>query len=465
MNTASIKKTGLGILIGVLLMIGVQFASAQWTPPPTPPTGNVAAPVNTGSFQQFKNGTLSALGLFTLDLGAFSQLIPTPVGLSVNSSGVKIFDGTPPTPGEVLTVGANNVVSWGSGSPAGVQGHTTRFDGTNWVDSGLIRNDGSKLVNISLQNGPLPVSSIFTVPTLLVSGGDVIALDEIPSQQTSYKFTKTRSVTSTVVQEDINDTPELIQLWQALDHLGLDDHISYANLQSRRITGPCSDDSFGEQNQPGVSYNEAPECSAASYIITNPAENRPYVYELYSRREAHPGNGGNNGYVEYWFSFIEYRKDSVTTQIPGGGGRIIGAHGKFSDLAGVADAPVCSDVDGQLRPCPEQQQPDPLNMKYSRHSWSDINANSSRYVFCPGSYIATAVSCDAEKGIEVCQIYPAVDGEYSVGNWPKTSSGASFATGTAWSSSGVYATRSGGEVQCSGDSCDVHLQVTCTLPQ
>ncbi len=169
MNTASIKKTGLGILIGVLLMIGVQFASAAFPMPTgTPPNGNVDAPVNTGSIQQFKNGILSTLGLFTLDLGAFSQLIPTPVGISVNSGGVKIFDGVTPTPGEVLTVGTNNVVSWQPGAaalPVGAIDQTLRHDGSVWVTTGIagLKNSGTDIYqgvpDTSVGQGDYPVGN------------------------------------------------------------------------------------------------------------------------------------------------------------------------------------------------------------------------------------------------------------------------------------------------------------------
>ncbi len=378
--------------------------------------------------------------------------------------------------GKVLTSDAAGYATWGPGLPIGTINQTMRHDGTNWLANSLLKNNGTNLVNISDPSSPMPQINP-PVPTLLVSG-NVVAFDVPPTNQQQpiigYRYVKEMTNTSPVVQiTGPNDTPELINYWQNLDQgtffLGVTGPVNTA-LQAARISGPCTDSTYGETIPAGQNYTltQTLNCNDISYTITNSQDTRPYVYELYSQRTVH---AGSNGYVEYIFKANRYKREAILGPSPTStGGTLFAVHGQFSDLNSSAPLlqssnGVCSDSNGKLIRCSiEIPQPEPLDIKYVRHSWSDINSDSSRYVFCPSSYKAIAASCDTEKGTQVCQVYPAVDGEFGVGNWPVTASNASFATGTAWSSSGVYTGRSGGEVQCDQDNCDVHIQITCVMP-
>ncbi len=396
-----------------------------------------------------------------------------------NNGGTQIVDGTAPTTQpQFLTRSSLNggYATWGPGLPMGTINQTMRHDGTNWLADSLLKNNGTNLVNISDPASPIPPINP-PVPTLLVSG-NVVAFDVPPSNSnppiTGYRYVKEMTNTSPVVQiTGSNDTPELINYWQNLGQggffLGVTGPVNTA-LQAARISGPCTDATYGETIPAGQNYTLAQtlNCNDASYTITNSQDTRPYVYELYSQRTVH---SGSNGYVEYIFKANRYKREAIYGQTPTStGGTLFAVHGQFSDLNSSAPLSqssngVCSDANGKLIRCAiEIPQPEPLDIKYVRHSWSDISSNSSRYVFCPSSYKAIAASCDTEKGTQVCQVYPAVDGEFGVGSWPVTASNASFATGTAWSSSGVYTGRSGGEVQCDQDNCDVHIQITCVMP-
>jgi len=72
----------LSLLVAVLLLAGYNFLGAQtWTPPTqAPPNGNVAAPINTSSLTQTKNGR------FDLILGSAATTATTSVSLSTNGS-------------------------------------------------------------------------------------------------------------------------------------------------------------------------------------------------------------------------------------------------------------------------------------------------------------------------------------------------------------------------------------------
>ena len=184
MNTASIKKTGLGVLIGVLLMIGVQSVSA-WTAPTNPPVGgNVVAPVNTGIFGQTKTSWIAATDFLASNhvespRGFFGQGILNPnfnpsnspygatslwamdfglgKGISVDNSGnfqIKISN-NPAAPGaqgvgKVLTSDASGYATWQpatGGLPVGLINETLRHDGASWTSAGFagLKNDGARL--------------------------------------------------------------------------------------------------------------------------------------------------------------------------------------------------------------------------------------------------------------------------------------------------------------------------------
>ena len=81
------------VIIVLVLVVGVSYASAAWTnPPSTPPNGNVDAPINVGSLLQVKSGSL---GLGGLALAGDFKFLPT--GL------------TPPTTGQVLMADSSDL--------------------------------------------------------------------------------------------------------------------------------------------------------------------------------------------------------------------------------------------------------------------------------------------------------------------------------------------------------------------
>ncbi len=485
MDTVVIKRTGLGILIGVLLMVGVQFASA-WTPPSGPfPNGqNEAAPVNTSSNAQIKPGFLGVqtllasgpgnLGHVEAEQGFFGAITSIPSGnsnlfqvgipglaksLIFNSGGDFIInDGSNHPAGSVLTNDGSGRATWGTGISSGVEGHTLRYNGSSWVDSGLIRSDGSLLVNISASNDPLPQSqgSFPSVPTLLVTGGDIIALDAPPTQQSSYQFVKEpgQPMTANVqVSNNINgapDTLELLDFWQNISgtHQGVN---GFQNFQAARISGPCNDTSFG--GNPGTNYDQSPECNAQSYPIQG-SDTRPYVYELYSKATYNPGNG-NNGYTQYTLKAIKYKRVQTNTPIPGGGGNVIAIHGKITDLAGPNN-PVCADATGNLISCGPSSTSTPPPSDFIRMVEKTAQTSddaSSVTALCPSPYVAIAVSCDSNEdgGPDTCQLSNTFSGfgaSYS-GTHPLT----------AAANSGRY---TGGFVSQSSENANVMVQVVVT---
>ena len=87
------------IVLGLIVAVGVSYAGAAWTPAPsTPPNANADAPLNVGSNQQTKLGSLLLGGL---GVGGDFTYLPTGVS-SV-------------TPGQVLVAAnASGKVAWGN---------------------------------------------------------------------------------------------------------------------------------------------------------------------------------------------------------------------------------------------------------------------------------------------------------------------------------------------------------------
>lgn len=78
------------VSIGLVVGLGVQFASAWVAPSQTAPNGNVGAPINTGAIGQFKKGVMRALGLQTPNLRVEPAAGVDPTGrvlAAVNASG------------------------------------------------------------------------------------------------------------------------------------------------------------------------------------------------------------------------------------------------------------------------------------------------------------------------------------------------------------------------------------------
>jgi hypothetical protein len=170
-------------------------AFAAWTMPSgTPPAGNVAAPLNTGSTTQIKSGNLGVLSLFAsgqngngvfVDRGdcynagglacLFKAYGGTPMfsvlnwiapgvgaGLKVNSDGgVYLMNGTVPIPANrAIVTGADGRLTISNTGllPAGTLDQTLRHDGTTWVATDTLKTSPDKVVikNATVNNNPAP---------------------------------------------------------------------------------------------------------------------------------------------------------------------------------------------------------------------------------------------------------------------------------------------------------------------
>jgi hypothetical protein len=72
--TKSLKDIGF-LTIALTLALAANFAYGQWQDPPnSPPNDNLEAPVNVGSVNQFKSGSLGALKLYSSESRATSKM-------------------------------------------------------------------------------------------------------------------------------------------------------------------------------------------------------------------------------------------------------------------------------------------------------------------------------------------------------------------------------------------------------
>ena len=97
-----------GFVLGLAIVVGVQFVSAAWTDPSaTPPGNNTDTPINVGLSQQNKLGSIfvntDTSNPYAIGLGVF--------GKSVFNGSVQIVDGTQHA-GYVLTSDGNGNASW-----------------------------------------------------------------------------------------------------------------------------------------------------------------------------------------------------------------------------------------------------------------------------------------------------------------------------------------------------------------
>ncbi len=196
------KKT-LQITTAMLLVVASSsVANAQWNPPSGPaPSGNVDAPVHTGLFDQVKKGGLISQKWFMAPYGLFKMLgagalssglggssfitsgiMTTDLGnvrIGKLSNGAFLTKGVETLPdgtfrvktadtapsGKVLTALDNNgTVAWmpasggtpppgGATLPFGQLNNTFRHDGTQWVETdGLQNNGGSVQINAKSPN-------------------------------------------------------------------------------------------------------------------------------------------------------------------------------------------------------------------------------------------------------------------------------------------------------------------------
>lgn len=93
------------IVMGIIIVLGVQYVSAAWNAPTAAaPGNNVPAPINVGSDSQTKSGTLTVNDFVSNNSITTDDLTVTPVSGS-------------PTSGQVLTAdGTTGKVKWGNAS-------------------------------------------------------------------------------------------------------------------------------------------------------------------------------------------------------------------------------------------------------------------------------------------------------------------------------------------------------------
>lgn len=162
LNKSFILKTAILSLIAVL-GISVNFVFAQWSPPSEGPTGgNVHVPLNVGPIGQIKQAGLNlitgtAQNAFFIETDQSSMVVKRSgnVGIGTTNPGarlevngkVKITDGTQGD-GKVLTSDANGLASWATpsgGLPSGTNGQTLRHNGSAWIGSSNIFNNGTNV--------------------------------------------------------------------------------------------------------------------------------------------------------------------------------------------------------------------------------------------------------------------------------------------------------------------------------
>lgn len=162
LNKSFILKTAILSLIAVL-GISVNFVFAQWSPPSEGPTGgNVHVPLNVGPIGQIKQAGLNlitgtAQNAFFIETDQSSMVVKRSgnVGIGTTNPGarlevngkVKITDGTQGD-GKVLTSDANGLASWATpsgGLPSGTNGQTLRHNGSTWIGSSNIFNNGTNV--------------------------------------------------------------------------------------------------------------------------------------------------------------------------------------------------------------------------------------------------------------------------------------------------------------------------------
>ncbi len=160
---ASLSKIFVVALV-VGIGIGINFAFANWSAPgDTPPGGNVQVPVNVGGILQQKAGNFVAGGLRSLTSlvvegrAGIGTTNPDPNSrLHINGQ-LKIQNiGSNEVNTKILTVNDTGDVRWrnpgdwtGSGGsnglPSGTNGQTLRHNGSTWIGSSNIFNNGTNV--------------------------------------------------------------------------------------------------------------------------------------------------------------------------------------------------------------------------------------------------------------------------------------------------------------------------------
>lgn len=134
------------IVIGLVVGLGIQFATAWVSPGSNPPNGNVGAPLNTSSVYQLKAGILGVLGL------AVNESTSTASRLQIIPSGT-----VDPT-GKVLTaINSDGDAGWKSASASGSANEMIQCSGTAasgvWVGAACVNVETGRLWSRQLVGG------------------------------------------------------------------------------------------------------------------------------------------------------------------------------------------------------------------------------------------------------------------------------------------------------------------------
>lgn len=129
------------IALALVLSVGISYVSAWTAPTATPPSGNVAAPVNVSSSAQIKTGDFSAWNLFsngvvtnnlaTNNLAVITGAAAGKVLTSIDASGNAAWQTVAGVPGPQGPAG-----SAGATGPAGTAGATGPQGPSGGADSG-----------------------------------------------------------------------------------------------------------------------------------------------------------------------------------------------------------------------------------------------------------------------------------------------------------------------------------------
>ena len=164
------KSKNIFISVAILLMLlGTGVALSAWTEPTSPPPdGNVSAPINVSATGQTKSGALTIQGDFTspifYDFNDATYYV-NPAGQSVFSGSIGIATTSPgytldvwgtarftqpvivgtPTADTHATTKSYVDSAAGGGVGAGSSGQTLRHDGTSWIGSNLLYNNGTNI--------------------------------------------------------------------------------------------------------------------------------------------------------------------------------------------------------------------------------------------------------------------------------------------------------------------------------
>ena len=120
------------IILALALSIGISYVSAWTAPTATPPSSNVAAPINVGSTAQTKTGDICTTS------GGTTKCL--------SSAGDNLGNHTAT---QALNMGTNNITAGGANSTYGamtIQGSKNTYGGINFKDAGG-SNSGTLMMN------------------------------------------------------------------------------------------------------------------------------------------------------------------------------------------------------------------------------------------------------------------------------------------------------------------------------